>query len=66
MLRLPGTGVKVGGESMASISWHREHLLDRRDASANRRQFEPPTPTHLGRGSEGLVLRLCQGGVFFE
>src|SRR5215471_13143140 len=36
------------------------------DASANRRQFQPPTPTDLGRGSEGLVLRLRQGGVFFE
>ena len=35
-------------------------------ASANRRQFQPPTPAELGRGGEGLVLRLRQDGVCFE
>ena len=40
--------------------------MDRRAASANRRQFQPPAPAHLGRGSKSLVLRLRQGGVFFE
>jgi hypothetical protein len=32
----------------------------------NSRQFEPPTPTQLRCGSEGLVLRLGQVGVGSE
>ena len=34
--------------------------------SANRRQLQPSTPTDLGRGSEGLVLRLREGGIFLS
>ena len=33
---------------------------------ANRRQLQPPTPTDLGRGSEGLVLQAASGRGLLE